>query len=135
MKEQLTTFRSQLEDFARKHKVTSYQSLCTLLHSDIYKNLQGKIDHGIQFTTICRCTLLCHALWLYYAFLKKNVILLISINSFECIRHALKLLSLINVGLLSLIFFVSYFAIPNHRAEVVGRIFVAVSSSCPNKEC
>ncbi|KAL3649740.1 hypothetical protein CASFOL_006143 [Castilleja foliolosa] len=121
MKEQLTTFRSQLEDFARKHKVTSYQSLCTLLHSDIYKNLQGLLLYAVALFSAM--------LWLYYAFLKKNAVLLISINSFGCIRHALKLLSLINVGLLSLIFFVSYFAIPNHRPEVVGRICVAVSVS------
>ncbi|KAL3636480.1 hypothetical protein CASFOL_021027 [Castilleja foliolosa] len=86
-------------------------------------------------------------LWLYYAFLKKNVVLLISINSFGCIvetiyivmylfyaskkarRHAWKLLSLINVGLLSLIFVVSHFAFNENRAEVVGWICVAVSVS------
>ncbi|TXG67615.1 hypothetical protein EZV62_008890 [Acer yangbiense] len=38
MKEQLATFRSQLEDFARKHKVLSVNSKCEIEQNDIRKN-------------------------------------------------------------------------------------------------
>ncbi|GFP88405.1 bidirectional sugar transporter n3 [Phtheirospermum japonicum] len=87
-------------------------------------------------------------LWMYYALLKTNAILLISINSFGCIietiyiviylfyaskkarSHAGKLLSLINVGLLSMIFVLSFFIFHGGaRVEVVGWICVAVSVS------
>ncbi|KAL0327391.1 UNVERIFIED_CONTAM: Bidirectional sugar transporter SWEET15 [Sesamum angustifolium] len=87
-------------------------------------------------------------LWMYYAFLKTNAILLISINLFGCIieaiyifiylfyaskkarTHTAKLLSLINVGLLALIFLLTFFIFKGPiRVHVVGWICVAVSVS------
>ncbi|CAA0833167.1 Bidirectional sugar transporter SWEET15 [Striga hermonthica] len=87
-------------------------------------------------------------LWVYYAVLKTNALLLISINSFGCIVETVylilfliyaskksrsqtaKLLGLMNVGLLSLIFLVTFFIFHAHiRVQVVGWICVAVSVS------
>ncbi|KAK6116612.1 hypothetical protein DH2020_049718 [Rehmannia glutinosa] len=87
-------------------------------------------------------------LWMYYAFLKTNAILLISINAFGCIietvyiflylfyaskkarSHTAKLLGLINVGLSSLIFVLTFFIFQDQtRVHVVGWICVAVSVS------
>ncbi|KAI3452557.1 hypothetical protein Pfo_009221 [Paulownia fortunei] len=87
-------------------------------------------------------------LWMYYAFLKTNAILLISINSFGCIietiyifiylfyaskkarSHTAKLFGLMNVGLLSLIFLLTFLIFEGqNRVHVVGWICVAVSVS------
>ncbi|GER44775.1 bidirectional sugar transporter SWEET15 [Striga asiatica] len=87
-------------------------------------------------------------LWVYYAVLKTNALLLISINAFGCIVETVylilyliyaskksrsqtaKLLGLMNVGLLSLIFLVTFFMFHAHiRVQVVGWICVAVSVS------
>lgn len=85
-------------------------------------------------------------LWMYYALLKTNAILLISINLFGCVietaylfifllyaskkarTHTAKILGLMNVGLLSLIFVLTFFIFSGHtRAQVVGWICVAIS--------
>ncbi|KAG8383317.1 hypothetical protein BUALT_Bualt05G0172100 [Buddleja alternifolia] len=85
-------------------------------------------------------------LWMYYAFIKTNAILLISINSFGCIIETIyivmyliyastkartrsaKLVGLMNVGLFSLIFLLTLFTINgSDRVRVVGWICVAVS--------
>ncbi|XP_057811208.1 bidirectional sugar transporter N3-like [Salvia miltiorrhiza] len=85
-------------------------------------------------------------LWMYYALLKTNTMLLISINSFGCLietayififliyasnkarSHTGKILGLMNVGLLFVIFAVTFFIFEgNTRAQVVGWICVAVS--------
>ncbi|EYU42078.1 hypothetical protein ABFS82_05G000300 [Erythranthe guttata] len=85
-------------------------------------------------------------LWLYYAFLKTNAVLLISINTFGCIVETIyismflfyaskkargrtaKLLGVVNVGVLSLIFVVTFFIFKGqNRVHVVGWICVAVS--------
>ncbi|KAL2519745.1 Bidirectional sugar transporter SWEET15 [Abeliophyllum distichum] len=85
-------------------------------------------------------------LWMYYAFLKKNAILLISINSFGCVietvyiflyllyaskkarNHTIKLLSFMDVALFVIIFLVSFFVFKGEiRVQVVGWICVAVS--------
>ncbi|KAL8532881.1 hypothetical protein ACS0TY_009183 [Phlomoides rotata] len=86
-------------------------------------------------------------LWMYYALLNTNAILLISINLFGCIiqsiyisiflfyaskkarTHAAKVLGLMNVGLLALIFLLTFFIFPSShiRIQVVGWICVVVS--------
>ncbi|KAL3835733.1 hypothetical protein ACJIZ3_010469 [Penstemon smallii] len=85
-------------------------------------------------------------LWMYYAFLKTNAVLLISINSFGCIietiyismflfyaskkvkTHTVKLLGLMNVGLFSLIFMLTFFIFGGQsRTQIVGWICVAIS--------
>ncbi|CAA3013371.1 bidirectional sugar transporter N3-like [Olea europaea subsp. europaea] len=85
-------------------------------------------------------------LWLYYAFLKGDALLLISINSFgfaietvyitlylvyasKNIRYnTIKLLSLLDVAVFAIIFLLSYFIFDgNIRVNVVGWICVAVS--------
>ncbi|XP_042006152.1 bidirectional sugar transporter N3-like [Salvia splendens] len=85
-------------------------------------------------------------LWLYYALLKTNVVLLITINLFGCLiqtayiftfftyastkprNHTAKILGLMNVGLLCVIFAVTFFVFEGTtRARVVGWICVAVS--------
>ncbi|KAK4488739.1 hypothetical protein RD792_004520 [Penstemon davidsonii] len=85
-------------------------------------------------------------LWMYYAFLKTNAVLLISINSFGCIietvyifmflfyaskkvkTHTFKLLGLMNVGLFSLIFMLTFFIFGGQlRTQIVGWICVAIS--------
>ncbi|XP_059656608.1 bidirectional sugar transporter N3-like [Cornus florida] len=87
------------------------------------------------------------ALWLYYAFLKTNVILLISINLFGCIietiyiaiylvygsrearNHTFKLLALLNVGLFSILFVTLFLIKSTNRVEVVGWACVVISVS------
>ncbi|PIM98803.1 Multitransmembrane protein [Handroanthus impetiginosus] len=85
-------------------------------------------------------------LWMYYAFLKTNAVLLISINSFGCIIETIyifiylfyaskkartrtaKLLGLMNVGLLSLIFLLTFFIFQGQfRVLIVGWVCVAAS--------
>ncbi|XP_009777590.1 bidirectional sugar transporter N3 [Nicotiana tabacum] len=85
-------------------------------------------------------------LWMYYAFIKKNAILLISINSFGCIvetiyisifllyaskearRQTVKLLVSLIGGLYTLIFLVTLFPLNGAlRVQVVGWICVAVA--------
>ncbi|KAH6832061.1 isomerase 1 [Perilla frutescens var. hirtella] len=85
-------------------------------------------------------------LWMYYALLKTNAILLISINLFGCCietayififllyaskkarTHTAKILGLMNMGLLCLIFVLTFFIFEGHtRAQVVGWICVGVS--------
>ncbi|CAK9144363.1 unnamed protein product [Ilex paraguariensis] len=87
-------------------------------------------------------------LWLYYAFLKKDALLLISINLFGCVietiyigvylfyaskeakNHTTKLLASLNVGLFSAIFlFTLFLAKDSNRVVIVGWICVAVSVS------
>ncbi|XP_075484829.1 bidirectional sugar transporter SWEET15-like [Primulina tabacum] len=87
-------------------------------------------------------------LWLYYAFLKKNVPLLISINSFGCLIETFyivsylwfasrkaridttKLFCLMNLVLFPVMFGTTFFLFKEpERAQVVGWICVAVSVS------
>ncbi|KAK3035834.1 hypothetical protein RJ639_032971, partial [Escallonia herrerae] len=87
-------------------------------------------------------------LWMYYAFLKQNAILLISINLFGCIvetiyvsvfvfyaskearKHTAKLLASLNVGCFFLVFlFTLFFFKGPIRISVVGWVCVAVSVS------
>ncbi|GAV71337.1 MtN3_slv domain-containing protein [Cephalotus follicularis] len=85
-------------------------------------------------------------LWLYYAFLKKDAFLLITINSFGCIiemiyiamyiayasrktrKSTVKLLVAMNMGLFSLILLVAHFLVgDSHRIQVLGWVCVAIS--------
>ncbi|CAN4123396.1 unnamed protein product [Withania somnifera] len=85
-------------------------------------------------------------LWMYYAFIKKNATLLVSINSFGCIvetiyisifilyaskearRQTVKLLVLLIGGLYTPIFLVTLFPLNGaFRVQVVGRICVTVA--------
>lgn len=87
-------------------------------------------------------------LWLYYALLKSDAMLLITINSFGCViemiyitmfifyatTHAgkltIKLFALMNIGMFSLIFIVTQFAVRHpYRVEALGWICVAISVS------
>lgn len=85
-------------------------------------------------------------LWMYYAFIKKNAILLVSINSFGCIvetiyisifilyaskearRQTVQLLVLLIGGLYTLIFLITLFPLNGVlRVQVVGWICVTVA--------
>ncbi|XP_021282235.1 bidirectional sugar transporter SWEET15 [Herrania umbratica] len=87
-------------------------------------------------------------LWLYYALIKKNALLLITINSFGCIvetmyismyiayasknsrMSAMKLFVGVNVGLFSLILILTYFLVKSSiRIQLLGWICVAISVS------
>ncbi|KAG6396414.1 hypothetical protein SASPL_142563 [Salvia splendens] len=60
-------------------------------------------------------------LWLYYAMLTPNAVLIITINVFGALAHAGKILGAMNVGLLFLIFAVTFFVFEGQtRAKVVG---------------
>ncbi|KAG9144751.1 hypothetical protein Leryth_017227 [Lithospermum erythrorhizon] len=85
-------------------------------------------------------------LWMYYALIKTNTLLLISINSFGCVIETIyififllyankkarndtaKLLSFLNVGVFLTIFFFTYYILEGQtRVAVVGWICVAFS--------
>ncbi|XP_055810610.1 bidirectional sugar transporter N3-like isoform X2 [Solanum dulcamara] len=80
-------------------------------------------------------------LWMYYAFIKKNAILLVSINSFGCIVETIyisifilyaskeaRLLVLLIGGLYTLIFLITLFPLNGAlRVQVVGWICVTVA--------
>ncbi|KAL7241313.1 hypothetical protein ACSBR2_006854 [Camellia fascicularis] len=85
-------------------------------------------------------------LWMYYALLKPDAILLISVNSFGCIvetiyiiiflayapkkakNHTAKLLASMNVGLFSVILLITQLLIKeSFRVSVIGWICVAIS--------
>ncbi|KAG9136814.1 hypothetical protein Leryth_004568 [Lithospermum erythrorhizon] len=87
-------------------------------------------------------------LWMYYALIKTNTLLLISINSFGCVIETIyifmfllyapkkarndtaKLLSFLNVGVFLMIFFLTYYPLKGDtRVAVVGWICVAFSVS------
>ncbi|CAL0306113.1 unnamed protein product [Lupinus luteus] len=87
-------------------------------------------------------------LWLYYAFVKTNAILLITINSIGCFMETLyiimyiiyahknarnltiKLFMVMNLGSFTLILLITHFAIPgSFRIKVVGWICVSISVS------
>ncbi|XVF44360.1 hypothetical protein PTKIN_Ptkin02bG0114100 [Pterospermum kingtungense] len=87
-------------------------------------------------------------LWLYYALIKKDAFLLITINSFGCIvetiyismyiayasknsrMSAMKLFVAMNVGLFSLILVLTHFLVKSSiRIQVLGWICVAISVS------
>ncbi|CAH8303432.1 unnamed protein product [Eruca vesicaria subsp. sativa] len=88
-------------------------------------------------------------LWLYYALIKQNAFLLITINSFGCIIEtiyiamffayatkdkrmaAMKLFFTINVAFFSLILMVTQFAVKSHslQVSVIGWICVSISVS------
>ncbi|KAI4343428.1 hypothetical protein L6164_010776 [Bauhinia variegata] len=87
-------------------------------------------------------------LWLYYAFLKKNAILLITVNSFGCVIEIIyiiifityaprdarkltcKLFLAMNVASFALILLVTHFTVNDSlRAQVLGWICVSVSVS------
>ncbi|OMO99542.1 SWEET sugar transporter [Corchorus olitorius] len=87
-------------------------------------------------------------LWLYYALIKKNAFLLITINSFGCVvetiyislflayasknsrMSAMKLFVSMNVGLFSLILIFTHFLVKGSiRIQVLGWICVAISVS------
>ncbi|CAL0306112.1 unnamed protein product [Lupinus luteus] len=88
-------------------------------------------------------------LWLYYAYLKRNAILLVTINSIGCAieiiyitmyivyapktsrSSTIKLFMAMNVGTFTLVPLICYFALPSSslRVKVVGWICVSVSVS------
>ncbi|XP_047323303.1 bidirectional sugar transporter N3-like [Impatiens glandulifera] len=84
--------------------------------------------------------------WMYYALLKSNAILLISINSFGCVietiyviifllyasiqtrKQTIKLLAFLNIGVFGSILLSTFFLVPSlSRVRVVGWIAVGIS--------
>ncbi|KAK2993590.1 hypothetical protein RJ640_030897 [Escallonia rubra] len=135
-----------------------------LLHLNVSGNLVSIFVYLAPlptFTRICRSkstlgfqslpyvvALFSAMLWMYYAFLKQNAILLISINLFGCIvetiyvsvfvfyaskearKHTAKLLASLNVGCFFLVFLLTLFFFKGPiRISVVGWVCVAVSVS------
>ncbi|KAK7394109.1 hypothetical protein VNO78_14628 [Psophocarpus tetragonolobus] len=112
-----------------------------------YRIFKKKSTEGFQSLPYL-VALFSSMLWLYYALLKKDAILLLTINSFGCVieiiyiilyitygtRDArnltLKLFFVMNVGSFALILLVTHFAVHGHlRVQVLGWICVSLSIS------
>ncbi|EXB40347.1 Bidirectional sugar transporter N3 [Morus notabilis] len=110
----------------------------------VYRKKSTEDFHSLPYLV----ALFSSMLWLYYALLKTDAMLLITINSFGCViemiyitmfivyapSHAKKLtikfFALMNVGMFSLIFLVTQFAVGHsYRVQVLGWICVAISVS------
>ncbi|CAI9756374.1 unnamed protein product [Fraxinus pennsylvanica] len=110
----------------------------------IYKEKSTMQFHALPYIVALFSSLL----WMYYALLKGNALLLISINSFGCAietiyialyllyaskiirNHTVKLLGLVDVAVFAVIFLASFFIFDGEtRVRVVGWICVAVSVS------
>ncbi|KAF3545770.1 hypothetical protein DY000_02000522 [Brassica cretica] len=111
----------------------------------IYKNKSTESFQSLPY----QVSLFSCMLWLYYALIKQDAFLLITINSFGCIVEtiyialffayatrekriaAMKLFFTINVAFFSLILMVTHFAVksPSLQVSVIGWICVAISVS------
>ncbi|XP_075656542.1 bidirectional sugar transporter N3-like [Castanea sativa] len=112
-----------------------------------YRIFKKKSAQGFQSVPYV-VALFSSILWLYYAMLKKNAMLLITINSFGCViemiyiilyityaprvprNSTLKVFISMNMGLFTLILLVTHFVVKEKfRVEFLGWICVAVSVS------
>ncbi|CDY53626.1 BnaC03g71480D [Brassica napus] len=111
----------------------------------IYKNKSTESFQSLPY----QVSLFSCMLWLYYALIKQDAFLLITINSFGCIVEtiyialffayatrgkriaAMKLFFTINVAFFSLILMVTHFAVksPSLQVSIIGWICVAISVS------
>ncbi|XP_056860966.1 bidirectional sugar transporter SWEET15 isoform X3 [Raphanus sativus] len=111
----------------------------------IYKNKSTESFQSLPY----QVSLFSCMLWLYYALIKQDAFLLITINSFGCVVEtiyialffayatrekrmaAMKLFFTINVAFFSLILMVTHFAVknPSLQVSVIGWICVAISVS------
>ncbi|XP_004491681.1 bidirectional sugar transporter N3 [Cicer arietinum] len=115
--------------------------------STFYRIYKKKSTEGFQSLPYL-VALFSSMLWLYYALLKKDAFLLITINSFGCVieiiyiilyiiyaprdarKLTFKLLSAMNVGSLALILLVTQYAVHGPlRVQVLGWICVSISVS------
>ncbi|XP_015881729.3 bidirectional sugar transporter N3 isoform X1 [Ziziphus jujuba] len=110
----------------------------------IYRKKSTEGFHSVPYLV----ALFSAMLWFYYALVKKDAMLLITINSFGCFieiiyilififyaptdarKLTVKLLALMNIGTFSLILLVTQLAVRNeYRVPVLGWICVAISVS------
>lgn len=110
----------------------------------VYRKKSTEGFHSLPYLVALFSSLL----WLYYALLKSDAMLLVTINSFGCViemiyitmfifyapTHArkltIKLFALMNIGMFSLIFLVTQFAVRHpFRVQALGWICVAISVS------
>ncbi|CAN6548641.1 unnamed protein product [Malus baccata var. baccata] len=110
----------------------------------IYRKKSTEGFHSVPYLV----ALFSSMLWLYYALLKKNAMMLITINSFggfaeiiyivmfvvyapkEARKLTVKLFGIMNVGLFTMILVVSHFLVGSaYRVPILGWINVAISTS------
>ncbi|PON91838.1 SWEET sugar transporter [Trema orientale] len=110
----------------------------------VYRKKSTEGFHSVPYLV----ALFSSMLWLYYAVLKQNAMLLITINSFGCVietiyitmyiayapgyarKLTIKLFGFMNVGVFTLIFLITKFAVKSpYQVQVLGWICVAISVS------